>query len=51
MHFEKFSFGSIRIDGITYEYDVVIDRGQVPQAQEKSVQKVPRHLWTHTTFD
>jgi hypothetical protein len=29
MHFEDFSFGSIRIDGITYEHDVVIDRGQV----------------------
>ena len=29
MGFEKFSFGSIRIDGVTYERDVVIDRGQV----------------------
>ena len=29
MRFEKFSCGSIRIDGITYEYDVVIDCGQV----------------------
>jgi hypothetical protein len=29
MRFEKFSFGAIRIDGTTYEHDVVIDRGQV----------------------
>jgi hypothetical protein len=28
MHFEAFSFGSIRIDGVTYEHDVVIDRGK-----------------------
>jgi hypothetical protein len=29
MRFEKFSFGSIRIDGVTDEHDVVIDRGEV----------------------
>ena len=27
MRFEHLSFGSIRIDGVTYEYDLVIDRG------------------------
>ena len=27
MRFEAFSFGSISIDGTTYGYDVVIDRG------------------------
>jgi hypothetical protein len=35
MRFEKFSFGSIRIDGITYEHDVVIDRGQVRKRKKK----------------
>jgi hypothetical protein len=29
MHFDKFSFGTIRIDGSTYEKDVVVDRGQI----------------------
>jgi hypothetical protein len=29
MRFESFSFGSIRIDGVTYEHDVVIDHGEV----------------------
>jgi hypothetical protein len=29
MRFEDFSFGCIRIDGVTYEYDVVIDRGDI----------------------
>jgi hypothetical protein len=29
MRVQKFSFGSIRIDGVTYEHDVVIDRGDV----------------------
>jgi hypothetical protein len=29
MRFDKFSFGSIQIDGSTYEHDVVIDRGEI----------------------
>ena len=28
MRFEECSFGSIRIDGVTYDHDVVIDRGE-----------------------
>jgi len=35
MRFEKFSFGSIRLDGVTYEHDVVIDRGQVSKRKKK----------------
>ena len=35
MRFEKFSFGSIRIDGTTYEHDVVIDRGQIRKRKKK----------------
>src|SRR5215467_12872666 len=35
MCFEAFSFGSIRIDGVTYEHDVVIDRGQVRKRKKK----------------
>ena len=39
MHFEDFSFGSIRIDGITYEKDVVIDRGEVRKRKKKESKK------------
>ena len=35
MHFEKFSFGSLRIDGKTYENDVVIDRGEISKRKKK----------------
>jgi hypothetical protein len=35
MHFDKFSFGSIQIDGSTYEHDVVIDRGEVSKRRKK----------------
>jgi hypothetical protein len=35
MRFEHFGFGSIRIDGTTYNHDVVIDRGQVRKRKKK----------------
>jgi hypothetical protein len=35
MRFEAFEFGSIRIDGVTYEHDVVVDRGEVRQRKKK----------------
>ena len=37
MRFEDFAFGSIRIDGVTHEHDVVIDHGGRPREEEKSV--------------
>jgi hypothetical protein len=39
MRLEKFSFGSIRIDGVTYEHDVVIDRGYVRKRKKKPSKK------------
>jgi hypothetical protein len=39
MRFRDFSFGSIRINGTTYEHDVVIDRGDVRKRQKKPSKK------------
>ena len=39
MRFEAFSFGSICIDGVTYEKDVVIDRGKVRERKKKPSRK------------
>jgi len=39
MRFEDFSFGFIRIDGVTYEHDIVIDRGQVRKRKKKQSKK------------
>jgi hypothetical protein len=47
MRFEKFSFGSIRIDGVTYEHDVVIDRGEVYKREKKPSKKY-RDVFGHT---
>jgi hypothetical protein len=48
MDFGKFHFGTIKIDGVTYEYDVVIDRGKIRQAQEEALQEIPREARAHS---
>src|SRR6201988_5302416 len=45
--FEAFSFGSIRIDDVTYEHDVLIDRGQVRKRKKKPSKKF-RETFGHT---
>ena len=47
MRFEAFSFGSIRIDGVTYGHDVVIDRGKVFKRKKKPSKKF-RGAFGHT---
>lgn len=47
MRFEKFSFGSIRIDGVKYEKDVVIDSGKI-RKRKKKLSKKFRGQFGHT---
>jgi hypothetical protein len=47
MRFEAFSIGSIRIDGVTYQHDVVIDHGQV-RKRKKKPSKPFREAFGHT---
>jgi hypothetical protein len=47
MRFQKFSFGSIRIDGVDHEHDVVIDRGKVHKRKKKPSKKF-REAFGHT---
>ena len=47
MNFEAFSFGSIRIDGVTYEHDVIIDGGTV-RKRKKKPSKQFREEFGHT---
>jgi hypothetical protein len=47
MRFEGFSFGSIRIDGVTYPHDVVIDCGEVRKRKKKPSKKF-RDAFGHT---
>ena len=47
MQFESLSFGSIRIDGISYDHDVLIDRGKVRKRRKKASRKF-RNSFGHT---
>jgi hypothetical protein len=47
MRVEAFSFGSIRIDGVTYTHDVMIDRGHVRKRKKKPSKKF-RDAFGHT---
>ena len=47
MRFDKFSFGSIQIDGSTYEHDVIIDRGEI-RKRKKKPSKQFREQFGHT---
>lgn len=47
MQIDEFSFGTIRIDGETYDQDVVIDRGEV-RLRKKKPSKRYRDEFGHT---
>jgi hypothetical protein len=47
MRFQSLTFGSIRIDGVTYEHDVVIDRGTI-RKRSKKASKPFREAFGHT---
>ncbi len=47
MRFGKFEFGAIEIDGVRYEHDVVIDRGEVRKRKKKPSKKF-REEFGHT---
>ena len=47
MRFADFSFGSIQIDDVTYEHDVLIDRGEIRKRKKKPSKKF-REEYGHT---
>src|SRR5438045_9422433 len=47
VRFDKFSFGSLQIDGSSYEHDVLIDRGESSKRKRKPSKKL-RQQFGHT---
>ena len=47
MRIDQFSFGTIRVDGETYERDVMIDRGEVRLRKKKASRRF-REEYGHT---
>ena len=47
MRFTGYSFGSIRVDSVTYEHDLVIDRGKI-RKRKKAASRKFRDAYGHT---
>ena len=47
MRFTKYSFGSIQVDGVTYDRDLVIDRGKI-RKRKKAASRKFRSAYGHT---
>jgi hypothetical protein len=47
VQFKHFEFGLIDIDGVTYEHDVVVDRGEIHRRKKKASRKF-RETFGHT---
>ena len=47
MRFSHFEFGTIDVDGVTYEHDLVIDRGAIHRRKKKPSKKF-RDTFGHT---
>ena len=47
VHIDSYSFGVIRIDGITYDHDILIDRGPISKRRKKK-SKPFRAAYGHT---
>ena len=47
MRVSDYSFGSVRVDGVTYDYDLVIDRGKI-RKRKKAASRKFRETYGHT---
>jgi len=47
MRFTAYTFGSLRVDGVTYDHDLIIDRGKI-RKRKKAASKKFRGGYGHT---
>jgi hypothetical protein len=47
VRFAEYSFGSLQVDGVTYDRDLIIDRGQI-RRRKKAASKKFRGAYGHT---
>jgi hypothetical protein len=47
VRFTEYSFGSVRVDGVTYDHDLIIDRGKI-RKRTKAASKRFRGPYGHT---
>ena len=47
MRFTGYCFGSVRVDGVTYDHDLIIDRGKI-RKRKKAASRKFRDAYGHT---
>ena len=47
VRFSGYSFGSVRVDGVTYDHDLIIDRGKI-RKRKKGASRKFRGAYGHT---
>jgi hypothetical protein len=47
VRFTEYSFGSVRVDGVTYDHDLIIDRGKI-RKRKKAASRKFRSAYGHT---
>jgi hypothetical protein len=47
MRFTDYSFGCVRVDGVTYDHDLIIDRGKI-RKRKKAASRKFRDAYGHT---
>jgi hypothetical protein len=47
MQFTSYSFGSVRVDGVTYDHDLIIDHGTI-RKRKKAASRKFRSAYRHT---
>ncbi len=47
MLFTEYSFGSVQVDGVTYDHDLIIDRGKI-RKRKKAASRKYRDAYGHT---
>ena len=47
VRFSGYSFGSVRVDGVTYDHDLIIDRGKI-RKRKKGASRKFRRAYGHT---
>jgi hypothetical protein len=47
VRFSEYSFGSVRVDGVTHDHDLIIDRGKI-RKRKKAASRKFRDAYGHT---
>jgi len=47
VRFSEYSFGSVRVDGVSYDHDLIIDRGAI-RKRKKAASRKFRDAYGHT---